>query len=211
MGTILHLLLAVSAMLIHTGPWSATSTAPPIQEPTAEIAASEPVHPRLVVGGLPDELLDATLWAVGLFEQADLMLPPLEFVYHGENTEPCGGYHGVHRVDGDRSVIGVCMTEPGPITDSTILHEIAHAWLEHQLSASRKADFQSLRGYEHWRDHGVPWAERGCEQAAEIMVWGLIDRPIGFVTFDNAGCDALDAGYRTLTGAAPLHGYRDVC
>ena len=211
MGTILHLLLAISAALIHTGPGYVTSSTPSIDEPATDAPALEPIPPQLELADVPDELLGSVIWAIGLFEQADLALPPLQLVHHGDDKTPCGGYRGVHEIRGDRSIIGLCMTEPGPITNATILHELAHAWLEHHLPTTRKADFQALRGYDNWRDHSAPWGEQGCEQAAEIIVWGLIDRPIGFVTFANSSCDALDAGYRTLTGTATLHGYRDLC
>ncbi len=211
MGTILHLLLAVSATLIHTAPEYLTAPAPAVDEPTIEVPAPEASPVRVDVDDLPADLRRSVGWAIALFERADLTLPPLQFVHHGDDDLPCGGYRGVHEVRGARSVIGLCTTDTGPITDATILHELAHAWLEHHMPAARQADFQALRGYEHWRDHGVGWGEQGCEQAAEILVWGLIDRPIGFVTFDDTGCDALDAGYRTLTGSAPLHGYRDLC
>jgi len=53
--------------------------------------------------------------------------------------------------------------------------------------------------------------ERGAERVAEILMWGLIDRPTGEITIRDHGCDALEAGYRALTGDAPLHGYRDHC
>lgn len=44
-----------------------------------------------------------------------------------------------------------------------------------------------------------------------MLVWGLIDRPVGIVTISDNSCDDLDAGYRVLTGQPPLHGYRDYC
>ena len=211
MGTILHLFVALSAALVHTGPGYATVAAPAVDRPVAVAAAIDEVPPRLEIAEMPDELLGTVVWAIGLFERADLTLPPLQFVYHGDDQDRCGGYRGVHELRGDRSVIGLCMTEVSKVNNATVLHEVAHAWLEHELTAERQAEFQALRGYDRWRDHGAHWGAQGCEQAAEIMVWGLIDRPIGFVTFENTGCDALEAGYRTLTGSAPLHGYRDLC
>jgi hypothetical protein len=56
------------------------------------------------------------------------------------------------------------------------------------------------------------WHESGSEQAAEMMVWGLFDRPVRIVTIINEhSCNDLDAGYRAFTGQPPLHGYRDYC
>jgi hypothetical protein len=93
-----------------------------------------------------------------------------------------------------------------------ILHETAHAWIEHQLTPERKAAFRELRGWEHWRDYdAAAWHNNGTEQAAEIMVWGLIDRPLRMVRINQAGCGDLEAGYVTLTGQGPLHGFGDYC
>ena len=124
----------------------------------------------------------------------------------------CSGRRGTHRhVDG-HSTIDICTSDLGNVTAALVVHETAHAWSAHDLSDERKADFQALRGWTYWRDHQrAGWHENGSEQAAEIMVWGLIDRPIGIVTIDDHTCDDLDAGYRSLTGQPPLHGYEDHC
>ena len=152
------------------------------------------------------------LWAVDLFDRADLRLPPLLFEYHGDDTAACGGWRGAHRrVDG-RSVIHICTSRPGNVTAALVLHEMAHAWASVDLPDDRKAEFQALRGWTEWRNHAeLAWHENGSEQAAEIIVWGLIDRPVGILTINDTGCEALDAGYRALTGQPPLHGYRDLC
>jgi hypothetical protein len=149
---------------------------------------------------------------VHLFEEAGLRLPPLRFVYHGDDQTPCSGTRGSHRdVDG-HSTINICTSEPGKVTAGLVLHETAHAWAAHDLSDERKADFQSLRGWTYWRNHEeVAWHENGSEQAAEMMVWGLIDRPTGIRTINEHSCEDLDAGFRALTGQPPLHGYRDYC
>jgi len=212
MGSILHPLLAVIAALVQVGPTFVGPQAPSVNEPASAVPLLEPRPARLELIDMPDEFVSSIIWAVSLFEQAELTLPPLRFVHHGDDRSRCGGYYGVHEAATQQSVIGICTTEPGNFTDALILHELSHAWLEHNLSDARQEEFQALRGYEHWRNHAAAeWHENGCEQAAEIMVWGLIDRPVGIVTIHDHGCDALDAGYRTLTGTAPLHGYRDHC
>jgi hypothetical protein len=64
----------------------------------------------------------------------------------------------------------------------------------------------------YWRNYAeVPWHENGTEQAAEIMVWGLIDEPLGMARIYQTTCSDLEAGYRALTGTAPLNGLRDLC
>lgn len=161
---------------------------------------------------MPDEFADMADWAVDLFEEAGLGLPPIQFVYHGDDQAPCSGWRGAHRHLDGRSTIDICTSDPGNVTAGLVLHETAHAWAAQELSADRKADFQALRGWTHWSNHqSAEWHENGSEQAAEMMVWGLIDRPVGIVTINDHSCDDLDAGYRSLTGQPPLHGYRDHC
>lgn len=161
---------------------------------------------------MPEDFVDLATWAVDLFAQADLRLPPLRFVYHGDDATPCRGWRGAHHDDEGRSTVHICTSDPGKVTGATVLHEVAHAWTAAELPDESKAAFQALRGWTHWSDHGgTPWHENGTEQAAEILMWGLIDRPVGIVTIHDNDCDDLDAGYRTLTGQPPLHGYRDHC
>ena len=113
---------------------------------------------------------------------------------------------------GEVSVIEICADELSFPTQGMVLHETAHAWAAHALTDDRKAQFQALRGFEHWRANDeVPWHENGTEQAAEILLWGLIDRPLAMVRINNTTCADLEAGFRTLTGQAPLHGFRDHC
>lgn len=173
--------------------------------------AGDPVDGVVLVDVAP-ELAELAQWSVGLFEEAGLDLPPITFIHHGDDTAPCSGWTGVHRhVDG-HSTVDICTSEVGGTTPWLVLHETAHAWAAHDLDEGRRADFQALRGWTHWSNHDeTPWHENGTEQAAEIISWGLIDRPAGVATIHDHSCDELDAGYRTLTGQPPLHGFRDHC
>lgn len=160
---------------------------------------------------LSAEQVEIATWAVGLYHEAGLALPAITFVYHGDDSDACSGWFGVHEVTERGSVIGICTSRHTAQIEALFVHELAHAWCAHSLSDERRGDFQELRSCPIWRGVDVPWHERGAEQAAEILVWGLIDRPTGVVTINDHGCDALEAGYRALTGDAPLHGYRDYC
>lgn len=109
-------------------------------------------------------------------------------------------------------MIDICATEVGRPTRVMVLHETAHAWAAAALTPERKLAFQELRGWTHWRDYeAAPWHENGTEQAAEIMVWGLIDEPLRMARIYQTSCAELEVGYRVLTGADPLHGLRDYC
>lgn len=161
---------------------------------------------------MPSSLTEMVEWAVDLFDEAGLELPPLRFVHHEGDLDACHGKPGLHRSVEDVSYINICQGEPSFATRTVILHETAHAWASHSLSREREADFQELRGWDHWLDYDASaWFENGSEQAAEIMVWGLLDRPIRIITIEQNSCDELEIGYRVLTGTPPLHGFRELC
>jgi hypothetical protein len=175
-------------------------------------AAGTPAPPAFELVDMPPDVAAAASWATDLFAQAGFELPPLRYVFHGDVSEPCGDRPGMHhRVDGV-NVIEICTADASMVMAVMLLHETAHAWIDHALTEERKAAFQRLRGWLYWRDYdAAAWHDNGTEQAAEIIVWGLIDRPMAMVRIDQNSCVELDAGYRILTGQAPLHGLRDEC
>ncbi|MFN3216509.1 MAG: hypothetical protein ACE367_08450 [Acidimicrobiales bacterium] len=185
--------------------------APP-QAAAAQRSATAEAAAVVDVGGVPDAMAAMIDWAMALFADADLALPSMRFVHNGTDTEPCSGRAGMHHVVDGVSVVELCTSDVGVATRIMILHETAHAWTRHALTDEARERFRALRGFEHWRDYAAaPWHENGTEQAAEILVWGLMDRPIRIVRIDQATCDDLLAGYRILTGAEPLHGFSDHC
>lgn len=150
-------------------------------------------------------------WAIALYADAGLELPPLDFVRY-PNREPCRGARGLYTGDRSPATIRICTPEAGPFAESLFLHEIAHAWDGHALTDRQRETFLQLRSLEQWWDDGTaPWHTYGAEQAAQVLVWGLIDRPIRIATIPNSSCVDLRAGYVILTGHPPLHGYTDLC
>jgi hypothetical protein len=55
------------------------------------------------------------------------------------------------------------------------------------------------------------WHDRGAEHAAEIIAWGLIDRPTRPGHIDQNSCEELLAAYTTLIGETPLHVFTEAC
>ena len=161
---------------------------------------------------VPAAFAAATEWATDLFDEAGFDLPPLRYVFHGDTREPCAGRPGLHHRIKGVNVIEICTSKMTPATQVLILHETAHAWIDHTITDERKAAFQQLRGWTYWRNYGAAaWHDNGTEQAAEIIVWGLIDRPMAMIRINQNSCTELEAGYRALTGRAPLHGFEDAC
>jgi hypothetical protein len=150
-------------------------------------------------------------WAIGRFADAGLELPRLEFV-HYPTTEPCRGARGFYTGDRSRATIRICVRAASPFAELLFLHEIAHAWDRYTLTDRRRAAFLQLRDLEEWWDNGsAPWHTYGAEQAAQIVAWGLIDRPIHVATIPDSDCLDLRTGYFLLIGRPPLHGYADPC
>jgi hypothetical protein len=150
-------------------------------------------------------------WALALFDAADLALPPLRVIAH-DSTDPCDGRDGAHFYESGRSTIHLCTSETGPAQEFLYLHELAHAWDHHALSDERRGTFLALRGLTEWNnDDADGWHDRGAEHAAEIVMWGLMDRPISVVRLEANSCPELRAGYIALVGRPPLHGYTEWC
>jgi hypothetical protein len=166
---------------------------------------------RVTMTGVTSGQAALVEWAAGLFDAAGLQLPPLDVVGH-DTTDGCFGRRGAHvRAEG-RSTIHLCARETERVDEFLYLHELAHAWDAGALTEERRQQFLSLRGLTEWRnDDPDRWHERGAEQAAEIMVWGLMDRPVWVVRLPDASCADLLAGYVTLVGREPLHGFTDFC
>jgi hypothetical protein len=152
-------------------------------------------------------------WALGLFDEAGLPLPGIDFVLH-TTVEPCHGRRGWYSGEHARPVIRVCTHEGGRVPEPLILHEVAHAWDDHRLTDERRAAFLASRGLSRWwGDEREHWGEYGAEQAAETIVWGVIDRPVraSQIPPPYDDCGHLWSAYFMLTGRAPLHGYTDRC
>lgn len=150
-------------------------------------------------------------WAIGRYADAGFELPPLEFVAY-PTREPCRSARGFYAGGGSPATIRICMREANRFAELLFLHEIAHAWDAYALRDRRREAFLELRDLEQWWDDGsAPWHSYGAEQAAQIIVWGIIDRPIRIAMIPDASCADLRAGYLVLTGRAPLNGYADAC
>jgi hypothetical protein len=167
--------------------------------------------PALVTTDLRPEQAVMLDWALALFDAADLALPPLRVIGH-DSTDPCRGRDGAHFYASGRSTIHLCTRETGPVQQFLYLHELAHAWDHHALRDERRRTFLDLRGLTEWNnDDPDGWHDRGAEHAAEIVMWGLMDRPISVVRLEANSCPELRAGYLALVGRPPLHGYTKWC
>ena len=149
-------------------------------------------------------------WALARFEAAGLELPSLTIVFH-DDYQSCGMREGVLRIVGEDVTIHECQNGPSRSRRS-LLHELAHAWdhVAGSIDADTRTDFLRLRGLRSWDDDGLPWNQRGEEQTAEIIAWGLMDQPAPIPTSvgDRGAQDnlSLTTAFILLTGIRPLFG-----
>jgi hypothetical protein len=149
-----------------------------------------------VTGGTPAQQVMAR-WAVGRFEANGLRLPSLEIRFH-RSTNGCEGRMGGY----SNGTADLCGKHVNWMSRRTLLHEMAHGWVEATVSSDLKARFLRLRQLETWDDHDADWEERGTEHAAEIISWALDGQPTGVqqASIPRNDPGELAAAYELLTG-----------
>lgn len=139
----------------------------------ADIASSPhtaaPPGVELTSGPLSIEQQELVDFARSRFDRAGLELPDVAIEFP-EDEGRCYGYGGVYLPS--EYVVRICRP-----SKTTAVHELAHAWAETTLDADDRAAFLRLRGLQSWTG-AESWEERGAEQAAEIITWGIMDEDI---------------------------------
>ena len=188
---------------------SAVGTAYSRQSPRTD---TDPFH--ISLEGLTAEQVEIVESAVGTFADAGLPLPfNLTISFH-EISAPCERGAGAYRPATGQ--ISICSVHRDPAVARArqrrvLVHELAHAWTENFLQPQPKEAFLELRGAEAWRSPDLRWRERGTEQAADIITWGILDSDILFLTIDDTSCEELDEAFRVLTGLVPTAGLSHNC
>ena len=137
-------------------------------------------------------------WAIGRYEHAGLKVPPIDVHFHAD-TSGCYGHLGSElggRVD-------ICVVIVSEIARDALLHEMGHAWVTENVSATVRERFMAMRGLTAWNDQRVIWDDRGFEHAAETLAWALGHRYIAPGIPDNDPV-RLTAAFELLTGGLPL-------
>ena len=103
---------------------------------------------------------------------------------------------------------------------ATMLHELAHAWANRNLTVEEMDTFVERRGLDSWNDQDDAWERRGTEHVAETIAWALLDvpnhvkwvaaQPNGSQTTTyqiltlGADVEVLIENLKTITGQDPL-------
>jgi hypothetical protein len=167
------------------------------------------------VHGADQVTMERLAWALGRFDEAGLEVPALGRVVVDPYGPECEKASGVAYVQGDSADLTVCpnaaalCADPDcsrllPYPSHSLLHEIAHAWLDQQLPDARRSSFLARQGLESWDDLTTPWRERGVEVAAETVAWGLMDVPVRLYRVGDPDPAELSRSFTLLTGVPPL-------
>lgn len=206
--------LAVTVAVVSLPPPPPPPEAEP-QAPSAEVVnlltLPEPPTTNHQPTAAQQELIDG---ARDRFRRAGLVPPAVDIYFHPD-LEACHGRVGLYYSASDS--LHMCRDD-----ERTMLHELAHAWTDENLTAADQAAFAEFRGLEAWNDHDHEWADRGTEHAAETIAWALMDDNMlvptagpaedgstrtvwRLLTIDDSEPDQLVAAYVFLTGHTPAY------
>ena len=162
---------------------------------------SAPAREPLVIHGANAAEERAIDWSLRRYREAGLEgMPDLE-VYVHRSHEGCRdgiGYYLAGRID-------LCTAASSePYQRKFALHEMAHGWIETNIDGAVLDRFMQVRGIAAWNDRTFDWKQRGTEQAAEIVTWGLGEGEISPLLPEALDAPALARLYELLTGREPI-------
>lgn len=197
---------AAYAILSDDSGEAETASAAQLAEPAVRLNDTNVIEDTYTIE--EQEFVD---FAFTRFALAGLELPDVPVTFPTEATA-CQGYGGVYLPA--QQAVRICRP-----SERTMIHELAHAWIETTISADDRQIFLDMRGLDQWVG-GDQWDQRGAEQAAEIITWAVMDRNMllswidtnadGTSTYSwrlakipDSNHDQLAAAYQQLTGAQP--------
>jgi hypothetical protein len=170
----------------------------------AVLGAQPPAQAQrpLVIHGANAAEERAVDWALRRYRIAGLDgMPALEVFLHGSD-EGCNGGIGLYHA----GRIDLCTKDAcEPYRRKFALHEMAHAWTETNVDAEVLERFMEVRGISAWNDRSFEWKERGTEQVAEIITWGLGEGEIAPLLPESESAETLASLFELLTGLSPIN------
>ena len=162
-----------------------------------------PAREPLVIHGADAVQERAIDWSIRRYREAGLNgMPDLEVNLHRSHEE-CNGGLGLYHA----GRIDLCTaTSSEPYQRKFALHEMAHGWIEANVDGAVLDRFMDIRGIAAWNDRSDDWKQRGTEQAAEIVTWGLGEGEIAPLLPETTDPETLARLYRLLTARDPING-----
>jgi hypothetical protein len=219
-----HVLLAANLLVLPSN--TPTGASPELRlisyRATDDVAASgaaishrdTPEPPWSADPSLSTSELETLRWVAGRFSLVDLEVPDVEIAFH-PSSEDCGWNDGRYRSDGHTRLVDICVPDHGTFASDlhrrrTLVHELAHAWDDVNLTDDDRSSLLSVVGGDAWYDTDVDWGARGAERFAETIVWGLYDqrrRP----TKVDVPCADLHRAFVEITGHEPPGPLEPIC
>ena len=140
-------------------------------------------------------------WSIRRYREGGLDgMPNLDVYLHGSQAD-CNGGIGLYHA----GRIDLCTEASSePYQRKFTLHEMAHGWIEHNVSGTVLNRFMDIRGIAAWNDRTFDWKDRGTEQAAEVVTWGLGEGEIAPLLPEATDAPTLSRLYELLTGREPI-------
>src|SRR4051794_30484029 len=85
------------------------------------------------------------VWARDRFRAAGLAVPTSAVIFR-DGLQACGGFDGRYYPNADEVVICVADSASTIVLRTLVLHELSHAWTEHNLTDAARERFVELRG-----------------------------------------------------------------
>jgi hypothetical protein len=180
-NTLRIIALAITIALSYPGP----SAEPLLHTEDASPQADEPQQsaqePVLATKSLSIDALDAedqqlVEFARSQFAQIGIELPEVRIEFPDDEAV-CFGHGGIYLPS--KHEVRICRP-----SKATMIHELAHSWVETTLTNTQRTAFLQLRGLDTWTG-GSDWDERGAEHAAEVITWAAMDENISVPWLDT--------------------------
>jgi len=174
-NTLRIIALAITIALSYTAP---SAEALLRTEDASPQAAEEPVIEigKLVIDGLDAEDQQLVEFARGQLALVGIELPEVRIEFPDDEAV-CFGNGGVYVPS--KHEVRICRP-----SKATMIHELAHSWVETTLTGTQRTAFLELRGLDTWTG-GSDWDARGAEHAAEVITWAAMDENISIPWLDT--------------------------
>jgi len=164
---------------------------------------SQPLGEATPLSATEAELLAAS---ADLFHSNGMDLPDgLVASFHDDEAD-CEDMLGLFTVEEDGPRVRVCWTHDDPgvqrrLQEQALVHELAHAWVDSNVSDGTREEFVVLTEAETWNSRSSEWNDRGTERAADLITWALLDPAVLFVDFASVPCETWIAAFELITSS----------
>lgn len=201
--------------LLRTGWWQGIEIPEPIRmEETVPMIWPER-DVRVVIYNGSVGMVRFVRWGLERFEASVLPMPKIGSVTFLTNETKCRGLSGFYSAENGGAKITLCHRVADVCEDTlcrtwargprtTLLHELAHAWMNEYIDEHTRTSFLRFEGVPRWSDPTDPWEDRGMERAANTIAHWLMHESGSARISDQLACRHVRGGFRIITGIEPL-------